>query len=165
MTLAVRAATPADAGTLARLRYEFRAAIGRPVEGEEEFAARCAPWMAERLAPGGHWRCWVVETAAGIAGQLWVQLIEKVPNPVPELEWNSYITNVYVRPAARGVGAGRLLLETALAWCRAQGVDSVVLWPTERSRTLYARHGFAVRDDVMEAILDPGRLPGHPAES
>jgi hypothetical protein len=30
------------------------------------------------------------------------------------------------------------------------GVDRLVLWPTPESRTLYERHGFAVRDDLLE---------------
>jgi len=76
---------------------------------------------------------------------------------VPELERHAYITNVYVRPESRGVGTGEALLEAALAFCREQQVDSVVLWPTERSQPLYARHGFAFPKDLMEAVLAPGR--------
>jgi hypothetical protein len=48
-------------------------------------------------------------------------------------------------------------METALAHCRESRVDSVILWPTARSRTLYARHGFSEPTDMMEAILDEGR--------
>jgi hypothetical protein len=29
-------------------------------------------------------------------------------------------------------------------------VDATILWPTPASRTLYLRHGFAVRDDLLE---------------
>jgi GNAT superfamily N-acetyltransferase len=90
-------------------------------------------------------------------GHLWLQLIEKIPNPAPELEQHGYITNVYVRPDARGEGAGAMLVETALAFCREQRVDSIVLWPTDRSRALYARHGFAEPTDIMELVLDENR--------
>lgn len=158
LVIAIRPAVPADAVALAALRYEFRASVNAAVETEERFVERCAAWMASRLQPGRPWRCWVVIDHSGeIAGHLWLQLIEKIPNPAPELESHAYITNVYVRPAARGAGGGERLLETALGFCREQLVDSVVLWPTTRSRTLYARHGFAVREDIMEAILDDGR--------
>jgi GNAT superfamily N-acetyltransferase len=153
----IRLAVPADAAELARMRYEFRSALGRASEAEGEFTERCAAWMRERLVDGSPWSCWVLEAEGAVCGQLWLQLIEKVPNPVPELELHGYITNIYVRPAARGDGAGRMLLEAALAYCRQHHVDSVILWPTDRSRTLYARHGFAVRDDIMEAVLDPAR--------
>ena len=48
-------------------------------------------------------------------------------------------------------------LDAALGFCREQRVDSVILWPTERSRTLYARNGFAAPADMLEAVLDAGR--------
>ena len=153
----IRRATPADAAALAALRYDFRAAVNPPVEGEDVFVQRCAAWMRPRLAADGPWLCWLLEREGVPAGQIWLQLIEKLPNPAPELELHGYITNVYVAPEARGHGAGEALLETALAHCRSAGVDSVILWPTARSRTLYARHGFAVRDDLMEVLLDDKR--------
>ena len=33
-------------------------------------------------------------------------------------------------------------------------VHAIILWPTERSRPLYERNGFAVREDIMELIID-----------
>lgn len=153
----IRLATPADAPALARMRYEFRAGINAPTEDLGSFVARCAPWMADRLASGSPWRCWIAASEGDITGHLWLQLIEKVPNPAPELELHGYITNVYVRPEARGSGTGAALLEAALTFCREARVDSVILWPTERSQPLYRRHGFDFPTDLMEAMLDPGR--------
>lgn len=152
----VRAAVPEDAPALARLRYEFRAAERTAVEPRERFVARAAAWMRERLAPGAPWRCFVVVREGAIAGHVWVQLVEKIPNPGrAEPERHAYLTNLYVRPTARG-GAGSALLDAALAWCRDQAVDTVVLWPTERSRTLYARYGFAAAADIMALPLTGG---------
>ncbi len=153
----IRPAGPADARELARLRYEFRAALNPPAEPEAEFVERCAVWMADRLGPGSNWRCWVAEEGGAVGGHLWLQLIEKIPNPAPERELHGYITNVYVRPGLRDAGVGAGLIEAALACCRDSGVDSVILWPTSRSTTLYARHGFAFPSDLMEAVLDSGR--------
>ena len=90
-----------------------------------------------------------------------MQTIEKVPNPVVELERHAYITKVFVDEALRGGGIGQRLMGAALSFCREQRIDSVILWPTSRSRTLYARNGFAVPDDVMQAVLDPGRDLSH----
>lgn len=153
----IRFATPDDADVLAALRYEFRAAQNPAVESEQEFVARAAPWMRERLGPGSPWRCWVAEAGKNVVGHLWLQLIEKIPNPAPELEQHGYITNVYVRPGARGAGAGAMLVGAALNFCREQSVDSIVLWPTDRSRVLYARHGFVEPNDIMELVLDENR--------
>lgn len=151
----IRLAGPDDAPVLARLRFAFRAELGDAVEAEDAFVARCAPWMAERLAGGGAWRCWVAEDGDAIVGHAWVQLLEKVPNPVEEREHHAYVTNCYVIPARRGGGIGGRLLSSALAWCRACGVDAVILWPSRDSRSLYGRHGFAAPDDVLELRLPP----------
>jgi GNAT superfamily N-acetyltransferase len=153
----IRLASASDAQTLARMRFEFRARMNEASESEDAFIARCAPWMAERLHAGSPWRCWIAHDGRRVAGHLWLQLIEKVPNPAPELEQHAYITNVYVDRSERGAGIGRQLMEAALQFCRENNVDSVIPWPTEKSRTLYARHGFQVPQDMMEVILDPGR--------
>ena len=60
---------------------------------------------------------------------------------------------MFVLPEHRGRGAGGLLLSTLLAECRSLGVDTIFLWPTPESRTLYQRHGFAVTDSVMCRVL------------
>ena len=149
----VRLATTRDARALAQLRYAFRSSTGAPCEGESEFVERCRQWMVERLREGGAWRCWVAEREGEPFGNLWAQLVEKIPNPVIEPERHAYITNFYVRDVERGRGAGSLLLSAALDWCRESDVHAVVLWPTERSRSLYLRHGFAVREDLPEPII------------
>ena len=80
-----------------------------------------------------------------------MQTVPKIPNPNPraEPEQLAYLSNLYVKVAARG-GTGTRLLETALDWCRANRIDRVVLWPSRRSVTLYLGHGFSHGGDVME---------------
>ena len=146
---ALRSAVPDDAPALARLRFAFRADLEPPTEAEGDFLARCTPWMARRLAAGGSWRCWIAGGAEPV-GTVWLQLLEKVPNPVAEPEWHGYVSSLFVRPDARGAGLGTRLLGAALAECDRRGCDAVVLWPTPRSRSLYLRHGFALRDDLLE---------------
>jgi GNAT superfamily N-acetyltransferase len=95
----------------------------------------------------------VAERERELVGNLWAQLIEKIPNPAVEPERHAYVTNFYVREGERGRGTGSLLLSAALDWCRESDVHAVILWPTERSRSLYLRHGFAVREDLLELIV------------
>jgi len=153
----VRRATPADAIILASLRYEFRSAIGEAIESPEEFVARCEGWMRDRLSNDDLWLAWIAETqdedGSLAIGAVWLQLIEKVPNPVIERETHAYITNLFVMESGRDRGAGSALLEEAIAECRRSDVDTIVLWPTPRSRSLYERHGFATTDDVMARVL------------
>jgi GNAT superfamily N-acetyltransferase len=147
--MTIRPALPADARQLARLRYEFRSGLAQPAEPELNFVSRCEPWMAERLA-NRSWQAWVAEYGGAIVGHAWLYFIEKLPNPIAEPEWHGYITNCYVQPTNRGKGIGSDLLKAALAECDARRCDAVVLWPTPESRSLYERHGFALRDDLME---------------
>jgi len=151
--LTVRAATTGDAAELARLRYEFRAAERPAVESRETFIERCTSWMRERLAPGSAWHCLLAEHDGATIGHVWLEVVDKVPNPGGnEPERHVYLTNLYVRPDARG-GPGSALVEAALAWCRERRADTVILWPSERSRTLYARYGFAPSTDILALSL------------
>jgi GNAT superfamily N-acetyltransferase len=153
--LRVRRAVAADAEALARLRYEFRASLDPVTEAEGAFTGRCAAWMRDRLAGDGNWHCWVAQHGDEIVATIWVQLFEKLPNPVAERERHGYITSLYVRPEHRDAGVGSVLLDEALAECEARGVDAILLWPTRRSRSLYQRHGFAPGSDLLERRLAP----------
>jgi GNAT superfamily N-acetyltransferase len=147
---AVRPATPADAAELARLRYELRTELDSPVEAKAQFVKRCEEWMARQLASGEVWRCWAAQSGGALVGTIWLQLIEKLPNPVGHPGYHGYVSSVYVVPRLRNAGVGSALMAACLAQCQAEGIDAVFLWPTERSRSLYRRHGFAVRDDLLE---------------
>jgi GNAT superfamily N-acetyltransferase len=147
MTTEIRLAEAADATALAALRWEFRAGKSAPSEERDAFVGRCAAWMSAELA-GSQWHAWVAVQDARIVGQVWMQLLSKIPNPNGERERHAYISNVYVTPPARG-GVGTRLLAAAIAWASANGVDYVVLWPTSRGRSLYSRLGFAVSDALL----------------
>lgn len=139
--LTIRRATVDNAEALARLRWEFRAGIDPANETEDAFVDRCAAWMRARLGDAT-WRAWVVEMDGEIVGTAWLNLVEKMPNPVVEAEAYGYVTNVYLREHLRGRGAGARLLHAVMDECAAAGVDAGFLWPTERSRSLYRRFGF-----------------------
>lgn len=154
MSIHVRLASVADAPVLAKFRYAFRTLNIPGQEDEAAFLVRCERWMEERLGAGGAWRCWIAEREGAPLGHVWVQLLEKIPNPSAESEFHAYLTNFYVLEEARGQGTGSRLLAAALEWCRASAVHAVILWPTMRSRPLYLRHGFAVREDLLELIIE-----------
>lgn len=61
------------------------------------------------------------------------------------------LRKMYLRPASRGLGLGRQLLETSIAWTRSQGATHIVLDTMEkmtRAIAFYEAHGF-VRDDTQ----------------
>src|SRR5215471_6117780 len=155
--ISIRPADETDAGRLAELRYAFRLEMFDAVEPEAPFIERCQGWMQERLRNPSAWRCWVAETDSKLVGNIWAQLIEKIPNPCVEPECHAYITNFYVHDHYRRHGVGSQLLATALEWIHRHGVHAVILWPSEQTREFYSRNGFAVRDDLMEKLIANGR--------
>src|SRR5262245_35951569 len=146
-TFEIRRAAPEDALSLAELRGEVRAGRDPAVADGQAFLDRCWDWMARELA-AHTWRAWVAVQGGRAIGQVWLSLVLKVPNPIAERERHAYLSNLYVRPSARG-GVGTALLETALGWARRKGLDCVVLWPSAPSVSLYQRHGFRRDGDVM----------------
>ncbi len=149
-TIKVRLATESDALMLARLRYEFRSSFHEVSEDDVLFVERCTAWMQERLRNDSYWKCWIAECRQTPVGNVWAQLVEKIPNPIAEPEQYVYVTNFYVRAEYRSQGIGSKLLSAVLAWSRSQGVRTVILWPTEGSKRFYASHGFSNTDDIMQ---------------
>lgn len=148
--LKIRVATESDALTLARLRYEFRSLFHQVHEDEATFVDRCTVWMRERLRSESLWKCWIAELQDTAAGNVWVQLVEKIPNPIEEPEHYIYLTNFYVREQHRSHGVGSMLLSEILVWGQSRNIKTVILWPTERSKPFYMRHGFATAEDLMQ---------------
>jgi GNAT superfamily N-acetyltransferase len=145
----VRRATADDVSALATLRYEFRSRRKTPVESADEFVPRCVSWMKPRLADDTRWRVWVLDHAGTIIGNIWLEIIEKLPNPNVERELHGYITNFYVRSDYRNAGVGSRLLGAVLDDCKRLDVDSVFLWPSDRSRPLYERNGFVTPSTML----------------
>lgn len=52
------------------------------------------------------------------------------------------VTNVYTRPSHRGRGVGAKLLTATTEWARQEGLEVLVVWPSEGSVSLYHRQGF-----------------------
>ena len=151
----IRTATSDDWRALAEMRYRFRVEVGSPTETKSRFVRRCTSWMKKAFgADSSAWHCWVVDDGKQLLGHVCVQLFEKMPNPVNEPEAHAYLTNFYVLPEMRGRGLGRKLLNKALSWCRAQGVDAVILWATAESKSLYRRCGFTESADILQARGD-----------
>lgn len=154
----IRRADSTDAAALAELRWEFRSRLGRADEPRVDFLARCQAWMSAELE-AGRWQCWVIDQD-GPQGCIWVHLLAKIPNPVIEPERHAYVSNLYLRDHLRGSGQGRRLFLTAQDWLRTQEVDTVLLWPSARSRSLYESCGYRPSDGILALELGGHDLSG-----
>jgi GNAT superfamily N-acetyltransferase len=75
------------------------------------------------------------------------------------------VHDIYVDPAARRAGAGRALLQAAVAWIRTKGETQVVLFTktgNAHAHQLFKSAGF--RPTMIEMTLDLGSTNGGPDE-
>ena len=165
MTLAdvtIRVASAADAGILAASRYRFRTTFDSPqpdardaaFETEAAFVGRAVP-LIENFLRGGRWRAWIAEHDGRICGHLFLQLVDKLPNPDPrEPERLAYLTSFFVEPDVRDRGVGAALMQQLEAFAQWSDVEKIlIVGTTVRSRSLYARRGYASAPDLLQKTL------------
>jgi GNAT superfamily N-acetyltransferase len=105
----------------------------------------------QRIARGGTFFVFVPEATgaepAGMAGGY------------PEAPGLVELISMFVRPQARGHGAGEALIEAVLGWARDRDATSVHLWVTENNapaRGLYERCGFVPTGERQPFPPRPG---------
>jgi GNAT superfamily N-acetyltransferase len=142
---------------IVRLRWEFSAEDGRtPTEEHDEFAQRLAADL-ERFLADPRWSIWVAalgDRPGALIGTVCLQRINKLRRPYPRASAWGYVTNVYVSPAWRGSGLGTRLLEATIAQARAEGLEMLMLWPSDRAVPFYRRLGFGPVAEALELALD-----------
>jgi GNAT superfamily N-acetyltransferase len=155
----IRRATSADADALSESRFRFRSEVnaagplseGTPLEARASFIARATRMLADHL-DGGRWFAWLAEHEERVAGHVWLQLIDKLPNPMlDEGELLGYLTSFYVEPQLRGRRVGTRLIDALEVFAADSGVEKIVIvGATPLSRSLYARRGYVSTPDLLE---------------
>ena len=154
-TLQIRQANDADSTELARLRWQSTIEDGRDIgEPFDTFVASFRTFVEAALGSGS-WAIWHVAHGRAVRGAVYVHEIIKVPRPNGSSRSFGYITAVYITPSVRNRGIGSRLLAAAVEWARTRGLESLILWPSERSVPFYERLGFAASADAMELALRP----------
>ena len=154
MTVAFRRAEEADLPALCTNRWRLRTEDDGDPDGvdPEAFRRHCVAFLREALQ-GGPWALWVAESQGRVVANAFVQVVPKVPRPGRFDDAIGYVTNVYVEPEQRGQGVGTELMQHVVAWARERDLELLIVWPSERSRTLYARAGFLAQSEIMEQVF------------
>ena len=149
----VRPANESDGVELARLRWDFT------LEDHAEEATEPRSTFAERFTDrwqsfyaSGRWFVAVAEhrSTGRLLGCVWLEVVDRVPRPIPHPDEMGYVTNVYVERAWRNKGIGTALLERVIAEARTRGFAEVFVWPSDASVEFYRRSGFVLSDEVHE---------------
>ena len=158
--IAVRRATSADQESLGRfgaaLVHQHHADDGRRFIEVKNPEAGYGRFLVSQIT-GPESTVLVAESAGEAVGYLWAT--------VEGTDWaqlrgpSGVVQDIYVDAAARGRGAGRALLEAAIAWFRSHGRTQVVLMTKTRNaaaQRLFASVGFRPTMVEMTLDLEPG---------
>ena len=91
----------------------------------------------------GREQCWIAEVGGVMAGSIF---LTNEGNGLCRLRL------LYVEPIARGLGVGKALVRTCLAFARETGYTTITLWThtiLETARRIYAAEGFRLAETAM----------------
>ena len=118
------------------------------------------PWVRRKMS-ASEYLGWFAEAENGeIAAGAGLWLMDWPPHMIGPGSCRGNILNVYTRPEYRRQGLGRRLTGTAVDWCRANGVATVILHASDEGRELYRSLGFAPTNEmrlVIKEISPPRR--------
>jgi ribosomal protein S18 acetylase RimI-like enzyme len=153
----VRPGTPADAGAIIAVRIaSWRGAYGAylPANYWDEYDRATATHRTADAISSGRWDVFVAETDSIIGYVIYgAARDDDVPPGTGE------VYAIYVHPDAWSTGAGRALMDAALA---AFGDRTVVLWVltvNERARRFYDLAGFVADGAEKDADMPGGTIP------
>ena len=143
MRFDIQHATLKDAELLVRHRLSmWQDILPEPaisVTGTEE---RTLEWTREKLSSGKLVGL-IAKTEEGqVAGSGCIWIREQAPLPMSQFLEAPYLLSLYTEREFRRRGVARLIVETAIAWCRAHGYDRVNLDASEAGKSLYETLGF-----------------------
>ena len=160
--LTIRLATPEDAGVIAAQRARMFDEMGEiPAEAFETLRTKSRERLRDLLIRGEYigWLAVPARQPVVIAGGAGVQLRHVLPHPLPDAKEgnkiaegrHAIILNVFTEPDWRRQGVAVLLLQTIIAWARAERLDRLVLHASEAGRSLYTRLGFVGTNEMRLA--------------
>jgi GNAT superfamily N-acetyltransferase len=145
----IRRASEEEIDTLVMHRRAMFRDMGHSDEAAmDSMAAKCQPWLLEKMKTG-EYLAWLATDAEGtIAAGAGLWLMDWIPHLIGKSQRRGNIINVYTEQKFRRRGLARALMDTALTWCRDNGVDTVVLHASPEGRGLYEAMGFAATNEM-----------------
>jgi len=143
----IRTSTWADREAVAALRRAWTEENAGSAIADDDNPRRFDEWLEREQHQRVTWLGFVEGEAVGMLNLLTFTRMPRPGESRPN-RWG-YLANCYVRPEHRNSGLGARLLATCTAYADEQGFARVVLSPSARSVSFYARGGFAPATSLM----------------
>ena len=111
-------------------------------------AEKCKPWLLEKMKSGEYLTWLAVDKEGTIAAGAGLWLMDWLPHLIGKSQRRGNIVNVYTEQKFRRRGLARCLMDTAVNWCRENGIDTVILHSSDEGRPLYESMGFAQTNEM-----------------
>jgi GNAT superfamily N-acetyltransferase len=98
-----------------------------------------------------------VEEHGAVIAHMALQVHEGVPRPAAPRDRWGWLTDCYTIPGERDKGHGSRLLATIREWAQAEGLQLLLVSPSDRSVPFYRRAGFGPAGEWLQLGLDPPR--------
>ena len=148
MTYSIRQATIADVAHIVSHREQMFRDMGIPARFEDMHAA-FDTWLRQAI-PAKIYLGWVAVASNGdVAGGSGLIVIPWPPGPMTMDPRCGFVFNVYTEPSHRKHGLARRMMDVMHEWCRAEGIERVVLNASTFGHALYASMGYVVADEPM----------------
>lgn len=129
--------------------------MGELPDGLHDTLVEAARAYFTQAVADGRYVGWVAEDdrSSEIVGGAGLQLRELLPRPDGARERlvrgaQALVLNVYTERAWRRRGVADALMRELLRWCRANGIESVVLHASDEGRRLYEKLGFTPTNEM-----------------
>jgi GNAT superfamily N-acetyltransferase len=145
----LRPATTADIDTLVAQRHAMFRDVHHKTEDQlDSMSAKFRVWALHHMNAGDYF-AWLVEAPHGeVAAGAAVWLMDWPPHVIGVNARRGNILNVYTADEFRHRGLARYLMEEILAWCRQNGIDTVILHASPFGRSLYESMGFKPTNEM-----------------
>jgi GNAT superfamily N-acetyltransferase len=148
MPYSIRKATVSDIPHIVEHRELMFREMGIPAEFDDMKVATDL-WLRHAL-PSHIYRGWMAVSPAGdVVGGGGLIVIPWPPGPMTMDPRCGFVFNVYTAPAHRKQGLGRRLMDAMHDYCRAEGIERVVLNASVFGKPLYDAMGYVVTEEPM----------------
>ncbi len=148
MAYSIRPATIADIPHIVEHREKMFREMGIPAEFDDMKVAMDL-WLRHAI-PSKTYLGWIAESSSGdVAGGGGLIVIPWPPGPMTMDPRCGFVFNVYTQPQHRKQGLGRRLMDAMHDYCRAEGIERVVLNASTFGKPLYDAMGYVVAEEPM----------------